>query len=104
MVYERAVFFNPELADAHRDLGSAFLQIDALNAAIACFERAIELAPGRPEAHFNLGRALIVQGENLAAIDELEAQNRLEPDLLDLVEFGNALAAHGCADESVETR
>ncbi len=100
--YERAVFFDPGLADAHNDLGSAFMQMGAANAAVACFRRAIELAPGLPEPHFNLGRALVDRGEVIAAIDEFRKVVALDPAPGNWAELGNALAAYGGDDESVE--
>jgi tetratricopeptide (TPR) repeat protein len=100
--YERAVFFDPALADAHNDLGGAFMQMGAVKAAVACFQRAIELAPGLPEAHFNLGRAFVVRGEVCAAIDEFCKLVALEPVPGNWAELGNALAAYGGDDESVE--
>jgi tetratricopeptide (TPR) repeat protein len=100
--YERALFFDPGHAAAHNDLGSAFMQMGAIKAAVACFRRTIELAPGLPEAHFNLGRALADCGEVFAAIDEFRKLVALEPAPGNWAELGNALAAYGGDDESVE--
>lgn len=100
--YERAVFFDPGLAEAHNDLGDAFVQMGAVNAAVACFRRAIELGPGLPEAHLNLGRALVDRGELFAAIDEFRKLVALEPAPGNWAELGNALAAYGGDDDSVE--
>ena len=100
--YERAVFFDPALADAHYDLGDAFMQMGAVNAAIACFRRAIELAPGLPEPHLNLGRVLAGRGETVAAIDEFRKVVALDPAPGHWAELGNALAAYGGDNESVE--
>jgi tetratricopeptide (TPR) repeat protein len=62
----------PETADVHNDLGIAYASRGQLDAAIAEFRRALELAPDAAETHWHLGAALAERG----ALDEAEAHLR----------------------------
>jgi len=62
----------PETADVHNDLGIAYAARGQLDAAIAEFRRALELAPDSAQTHWHLGAALAERG----AFDEAEAHLR----------------------------
>ena len=53
----------PDFAEAHNNLGNAFMDQGKLDEAIACYRRALELKPDFAEAHNNLGIALKDQGK-----------------------------------------
>ena len=53
----RAIELEPELAEAHNNLGNALKDQGRLDQAIAAYHRAIELKPVLAEAHINLGIA-----------------------------------------------
>jgi adenylate cyclase len=72
-----AVRLAPDLSDAHVALGWALSFMGQDEAAIAAFERAIELNPNLTDHHF--AWALLVAGEPARAVQTLEAQMRLDP-------------------------
>ena len=55
--YLEAVQTDPQLAEAHYNLGVAFAALGHTDRAIAAFKEALEHNPGLYEAHFALGRA-----------------------------------------------
>ena len=54
----KALKIQPNLPDAHNNLGNALQERGELNAAIASFKKALELNPTHPSIHYNLGNAL----------------------------------------------
>src|SRR5215471_12207226 len=48
----------PNVSEAHNNLGIALNRLNRPAEAVAHFEKAVELEPNRAEAHYNLGRAL----------------------------------------------
>jgi spermidine synthase len=62
----------PDTADVHNDLGIAYASRGQLDAAIAEFRRALDLAPDSAETHWHLGAALAERG----ALDEAESHLR----------------------------
>ena len=56
--YERAISLRPDHAEAHANLGAAFLMQEQLDRANAVCQKAISLKPDLAAAHFNLGLAL----------------------------------------------
>jgi spermidine synthase len=62
----------PDTADVHNDLGIAYASRGQLDAAIAEFRRALDLAPDAAETHWHLGAALAQRG----VLDEAEAHLR----------------------------
>jgi len=62
----------PETADVHNDLGIAYASRGQLDAAIAEFRRALDLAPDSAETHWHLGAALAERG----ALEEAESHLR----------------------------
>lgn len=64
--YGRALELDPDLADAHANLGRIFHQEGRVDRAVQHFSRATDLDPDSATAHFNLGVAL----EDLHRVDE----------------------------------
>ena len=58
----RAIRLDPECAEAHYRLGSAWRDQQELSAAVASYRRAINLKPDYIEAHNNLGVVLQLEG------------------------------------------
>lgn len=54
----RAIAINPNVAEAHNNLGNGFVELKRPGEALASFERAIALKPDYVEAHNNRGAAL----------------------------------------------
>jgi predicted O-linked N-acetylglucosamine transferase (SPINDLY family) len=54
--YQHALKINPELPEAHQNLGIAYREMGQTPEAIQCFERAIELRPDYTLAHCNLSQ------------------------------------------------
>ena len=53
--YRRALELKPDYAEAHTNLGAAFMDQGKLEEAVACCRRALELKPDLAAAHNNLG-------------------------------------------------
>ena len=52
---EALLRLEPDLAEAHNNLGNIYREIGEIDKARACLERATELQPDMPQAHNNLG-------------------------------------------------
>jgi len=77
--YERALALDPELADAHCNLGAIHHQRDRRDRARACYERALACQPGHVESHLNLA-AIDEEDERLeAALAHYRAALRSDP-------------------------
>ena len=61
--FEHALAADPDNAEAHFRLGLTWRDLQRLDAAAACYRRAIELRPGYVEAHNNLGAVLLALGQ-----------------------------------------
>jgi Flp pilus assembly protein TadD len=66
--------------DAHNNLGIALQERGNIHAAIAAYNKALELKPDFPEAHNNLGIALKEKGDLDAAITAYNKALELRPD------------------------
>lgn len=66
--YQAALHLNPELGQAHHNLGIA-LQFEQ---ALSCFQRALMIQPNDADALFNRGNALIELGRINEAIEAYE--------------------------------
>lgn len=90
----RVIEADPENAAAHNNRGTAYLSLakagatptdrpsEALDRAIADFDRAVTLAPGAPEAYFNRALAYIRRGETARWLQDLDRVLVLDPDHL----------------------
>jgi len=91
----RVIEADPKNAAAHNNRGTAYLSLakagttptdpqpgEALDRAIADFDRATTLAPGAPEAYFNRALAYIRRGETARWLQDLDRVLVLDPDHL----------------------
>jgi tetratricopeptide (TPR) repeat protein len=69
MHYERALTIEPELVEAHSNLGIALKELGQLNDAINCYEKALKIKPDYAPAHYNLGIAFDELGQLDAAVN-----------------------------------
>ena len=77
--YERALGADPELADAHCNLGSVYFNQGRRATAKACFERALEIDSQHLEAHLNLATLLEDEGRNESALPHYKAAVAVDP-------------------------
>jgi tetratricopeptide (TPR) repeat protein len=77
--YQRALEADPQLADAHCNLGTVYHQQDRRDAARACYERALGCDPGHVESNLNLAGLLEEQGRDEAALGHYKAALRADP-------------------------
>lgn len=78
--FERALALNPELSEAHNDLGTLVAQAGDLDGAIARFRQALAATPDYPDALNNLGYALLLSGKETEARPLYERALALQPD------------------------
>jgi predicted O-linked N-acetylglucosamine transferase (SPINDLY family) len=74
---------DPNIPEAHNNLGIVLAQQGRLHEAVCSFQEAARLKPDYAEAHNNLGNALREQGRLEAALKHLRQAIRLRPDFLD---------------------
>lgn len=78
----RAIQLDPNLADAHRWIGSALLSLGRFDEAIRAISEAVRLEPGDAGAHQSLARGYwIGRGDIVAGVAELERAIAINPDL-----------------------
>ena len=94
--YEEIIRLQPELAEAHANLGSIYYQIGDDRRAASSLENAVKLKPQLIAPHFFLGVVAIRQQDHRKAIRHLETSARLDPSNL-VVPFylGEAYFAEG---------
>jgi tetratricopeptide (TPR) repeat protein len=66
--YRNAVTADPEMSDAHCNLGAVLYNQGDRVQARACFERCLEIDPGHVEANFNLANVLEEDGRDREAL------------------------------------
>ena len=81
--YRKALEVNPDLADAHLNLGRLLHETGGAAAAEPCYRRALAARPDDPIALFNLGVALQDLDRPLEAIEVYEKALELDPGLAD---------------------
>jgi tetratricopeptide (TPR) repeat protein len=100
--FSRIVALKPNQAQAHFNLGVAFLAQARTREAIASFRQAILHNADFAEAHYNLGITLAELGLTDEAVASYEQVLRLRPDFAEAHNnLGVALAAQGRLDEAV---
>lgn len=78
--YERVVAIEPEVAEAHNNLGVALQRMGELDRAVASFSNAIELKPDYVEALSNRGWAGLNRNDTEAAERDFRSSLALDPD------------------------
>jgi tetratricopeptide (TPR) repeat protein len=81
--YRKALEVNPELADAHLNLGRLLHETGGAAAAEPCYRRALAVRPDDSIALFNLGVALQDLDRQQEAIEVYEKALELDPKLAD---------------------
>jgi Tfp pilus assembly protein PilF len=77
---------DPNLADAHSELATAFLTKGDLQQAEAHYLEAARLDPKRADVHSNLGSLLLREGKTSQAIVQYEEALRIDPTLTEAAE------------------
>lgn len=78
--YQQALFFKPDFAEVHNNLGVALQQRGNIDLAIQCHQRAIALKPNYPDAYQNLALAFQAQKKTDLAIENQLRALALKPD------------------------
>jgi protein O-GlcNAc transferase len=100
--YRQAIAINPNLPEAHADLGNALISKGQLEEAIAACRQAIALKPEFAQAYNNLGVALESTRQFDEAIVVCRTAIALKPDFAEAhYNLGNALAGKGLLDEAI---
>jgi serine/threonine protein kinase/Flp pilus assembly protein TadD len=81
--FREALRLNKGNADAHRNLGNAFMHKGQLDEAIAEYRETVRLKEDNAEARCGLGLALRRKGQLDEAVDQYREAIRLKPDLVD---------------------
>lgn len=98
----RAIEIEPELAEAHNNLGNALKAQGTLDEAVACYQQALRIKPDYAEAHSNLGIALKAQGKLDEAVASYREALRIKPDYAKAHNnLGITLKNQGKLDEAV---
>jgi tetratricopeptide (TPR) repeat protein len=87
---------------AQDNLGIVLMQKGKMDAAITCFQQALQIRPDFAEAHDDLGNALLQMGKVDAAITHCQRALQIKPDDAEAcVNLGNALFRKGRVDEAI---
>jgi adenylate cyclase len=76
---ERAIAFDPDLAEAHASLAEMYYNEDKVQEAEAEARRALELNPSLPDPHQLLSELAVVKEDPEEMVREMEAAYRLDP-------------------------
>ncbi|MGC9521252.1 MAG: tetratricopeptide repeat protein [Anaerolineae bacterium] len=113
--FRAALSVDPDDPDTHYQLGATYLLVafptgaeepdmESLASAEAEFERALEVASGKPEALVGLANVYMLRGEMTGAIDLLEQAIEQAPEMREaLFALGRAYAAVGERDRAIDT-
>ena len=101
---ERTVELDPEQADARIRLASFYLEQQSPASAVPHLEKALGLLPERAELHWLLGRARLLAGAPLRALESFEAAAAAggEAPLWAHNEWGSALAQTGRLEDALD--
>jgi tetratricopeptide (TPR) repeat protein len=72
VLFKEALRINPELAEAHAQIGAAYLAGNEIDQSETHLRRALELDPGLADAHYNLGLAAHRRREYSQAVTHFE--------------------------------
>ena len=91
--FQQAIQIDPSYADAHCNLGSAFLRKDQIRDAILAYKEAIDIDPNFAQPYFNLGILLNNIGKNDEAIACFQSAISLVPNWVEAHQYlGEILA------------
>ena len=104
-VYEEGIGLctdtTPCLIHLHSNNGSALRNLGKLKAAMACYEKAIEIDPGYAEALYNKGELLQTQDELEAALEYYEKAIKSRPDFVEAYQkMENLLLSMGQSEKA----
>jgi tetratricopeptide (TPR) repeat protein len=100
--WARAAALLPADAQAHHNLGDAWLRLGNHVDAETAYRRALALAPGAAAVHNNLGNVLLALGRPLDAVASYRSALALEPHFaVAFNNLGNALRHCGRVDEAI---
>jgi tetratricopeptide (TPR) repeat protein len=87
---------------AQNNLGLVLLKKGRMDAAINCFQQALQIRPNSVEAHDNLGNALLQIGKVDEAIAQCQRALQIKPDDAEAcVNLGNAFYRKGRVDDAI---
>jgi predicted TPR repeat methyltransferase len=102
VAFRRAVELQPDMAEAHNNLGLVERDLGALERAVTCFERALELQPGNVAALLNLGTSLTRLKRADRAVEVCRQVCALSPDMAEShFALGLALELAGLQDAAI---
>jgi tetratricopeptide (TPR) repeat protein len=102
-VYKHAVEINPNDAESHYYLGTAYHNRGRYQDAIAAYKKAIRIKPDYAEAHRDLGIAYGNLGHYQEAVEALKEAIRIEPDYVSAhYNLGSAYLLLGDKDSALE--
>ncbi len=103
VLWRDTVAKNPDAWNAQNNLACNLAERGELDAAIAHFEKSLELNPRNAPAHRNLGKALTLRGQFAGAEPHFQAALKLKPDDVEtLVAYAGGLAENQRPTEAIE--
>jgi tetratricopeptide (TPR) repeat protein len=91
--FERAIQIDPAYADAHCNLGNAFIRKDRIKDAIISYKEAIDIDPNFAQPYFNLGILLNNIDKSEEAIACFQSAIELVPDWVEAHQYLGKLLA-----------
>jgi Tfp pilus assembly protein PilF len=70
--YNKALELNPDSAECHYNIASAYLDTGDTNKALHHFKKSLEHDPNNPEIHLNIANILEQMGEKTKAYDSFK--------------------------------
>ncbi len=78
--FKQAIRIDPDHAEAHYNLGTAYGKSGMYKDAIEAFKQAIRINPDFTQAHYNLGVVYGESGKNKKAVKSYKQAIRIDPD------------------------
>ena len=101
--YKKAIYINPNFAEAHNNMGIILKDQGNLEEAIEAYNKALAIKPDFAEAYNNMGNALQEQGKLEEAMEAYAKSLTIKPDNADAYyNMGNALADQGIPEEAMQ--
>ncbi|MEH2057468.1 MAG: tetratricopeptide repeat protein [Nostoc sp.] len=104
LYYRQAIALQPDLVEAHNNLGEVLQKQGRLNDALKCYQQAIKINPDYAYAYHNLGYFFQEKGKFEQAIVAYEKALSIQPDLvITHNNLGNLLKAQNRFDAAIES-